>query len=45
MFDIENMPSDYHTIHLGGSDTRAQHLSDISHFRNFLETLADQLDA
>jgi trehalose 6-phosphate synthase/phosphatase len=45
MFSIETKTPNYHTIHIGGSDTRALHLSDIPHFRNFLETLADSLEA
>ncbi len=45
MFAIEADIQNYHTIHIGGSDTRANHLSDIHHFRSFLEELADHLEA
>jgi len=45
MFAIETKIPNYHTVHIGGSDTRAVHLSDIGHFRKFLETLADHLEA
>lgn len=45
MFAIETKIANYHTVHIGGSDTRASHLSDIPHFRKFLESLADHLEA
>lgn len=44
MFSIETKTPSYHTVHIGSSDTRALHLSDIAHFRSFLESLADHLD-
>ena len=43
MFELENTPEVFHTIHLGDTDTRAAHVTNIEDFRSFLEKLADRL--
>lgn len=45
MFSLEPGIPVFHTVHIGGSDTRAAHLSEITRFRRFLENLADHLDS
>lgn len=43
MFALEPAIDTFHTIHLGGTDTRAMHVSGIGRFRAFLENLAEAL--
>jgi len=45
MFSIENNLESYHSVHIGGNNTRATHISGIDRFRNFLEDLANSLDS
>ena len=43
MFELENTPKTFHTIHVGGNDTRAANVSNIEDFRSFLVNLAERL--
>jgi hypothetical protein len=44
MFALEPDIESFHTIHLGGTDTRATYVTRISRFRDFLEDVANSID-